>query len=359
MTPGGFQSQISAIMSGRKTGVRASVLRAMLASVEPLYASVVRFRNWMFDGGLRKVRHAPRPVISIGNLTTGGTGKTPVVAWLVRSLLDRGHRPAVLLRGYKSVAGVSDEAALLQQMLAPVKVIAQSDRVAAASEVAEHDPTIDCFVLDDGFQHRRLARSLDVVLIDATEPFGFDHVLPRGMLREPVSGLGRCDCVIVTRCENASEATLNSILERIRTVCADRPIVRCFMQLDYFLDEYDQKHPIDRADGIYAICGIGNPRNFFDQLRRQCGPLIGERAYPDHFAFRAEDLAAVFREASSLDAKTIVTTEKDWTKLKTLRVKAESKIAIWRAVLRVDFASGDAERLLKLAEAALTRGRVC
>ncbi|MBV8780965.1 MAG: tetraacyldisaccharide 4'-kinase, partial [Phycisphaerae bacterium] len=183
-----WQNNIVAIMSGQRRGGFAAAGRAMLAIAEPLYAAIMILRNTMYERGWLATHQAGRAVISVGNLTTGGTGKTPIVAWIVHELRAMGYHPAVLLRGYKAVNGVSDEATLLRQLVAPSPVIARPDRVAAAANAVMNDPQIDCFVLDDGFQHRRLKRDCDVVLIDATRPFGFDHVLPRGLLREPIVG---------------------------------------------------------------------------------------------------------------------------------------------------------------------------
>ena len=138
---------------------------------------VTRTRNAMYDAGMKRTHRLPRPVISIGNITTGGTGKTPIVQYIARNLLTAGHRPAGLLRGYKiGTSQLSDEAALLERSLL-IPVAANPDRTAAGRELITQDSEIDLILLDDGFQHRRLHRDLDIILIDATNPFGYDHVL--------------------------------------------------------------------------------------------------------------------------------------------------------------------------------------
>ena len=348
------EPRIVAIMSGRATGPFAAVSRILLSLAEPFYIAVVRIRNWMFDVGLMRSHAGGRPVISLGNLTTGGTGKTPIVAWLVRELSQRGERPAVLLRGYKSVDGVSDEAKLLERLVSPAIVIAQPDRVAGAAAALERDSKLTCFVLDDGFQHRRLSRSWDIVLIDATEPFGFDHVLPRGLLREPVDGLRRCDCVIITRCDQIYNSTLHSIEEHVHSVDAHL-IFKCSMRLDHFLDGDGNVHAIGEAEQSFAVCGIGNPRNFFKQMARDCGPLVGERSFADHHAYSAADFADVVRDAKSMSAKQIVTTEKDWTKLEAHYRDGRPGMAVWRAVLRVEFKEGDSKRLIDLVTSVINQ----
>src|SRR5687767_11141712 len=168
-------------MSGEQAGLVAGVLRTGMSAAEPFYAAVAAARNRLFDAGLRKSHLLPRPVVSVGNITTGGTGKTPVVRWLAERLRDHGRRVAVLARGYGATAGeAGDEQVMLDHLLNDgttdarrVVLVANPDRVAAATRLLGERPETDAFVLDDGFQHRRLARDLDVVLVSATSPFGY------------------------------------------------------------------------------------------------------------------------------------------------------------------------------------------
>ena len=187
-------------MSGERRGVRASVLRGTLGAAEPLYAAAVRGRNWLFDRGVG-VRRLPRPVVSVGNITAGGTGKTPVVLWLADRLRRKGRRPAVLLRGYEAEgrpqrrADAARGAARTRRARCRPRIAVgvNPNRLAGGDGVLRGRPDVDVFVLDDGFQHRKLARDFDLVLIDAAQPFGYGHVHPRGLLREPLAGLRRAD----------------------------------------------------------------------------------------------------------------------------------------------------------------------
>src|SRR5687768_14020692 len=168
------------LMSGRLRGVGPSLLRALLRAAELPYAGAMRIRNKLYDAGLCKAHELDVPVISVGNITAGGTGKTPVVRWLVTQLRSRGMAPAVLMRGYRRGSQrSSDEQALLAEALAfpgePTVVHAEADRVAGGRKVLRENH-VSTLVLDDGFQHRRLARDFDLVLIDATQPFGYGHV---------------------------------------------------------------------------------------------------------------------------------------------------------------------------------------
>ncbi|HSU68635.1 MAG TPA: tetraacyldisaccharide 4'-kinase, partial [Tepidisphaeraceae bacterium] len=216
------EQRIKRIMSGEACGVGPALVRSVLAIAEPFYSAAARLRNHSFDSGRKTVKSLPRPVISIGNVTTGGTGKTPAVRWLAERLRDEGRHVAILSRGYKSVdAGLGDELTMLDRALnAPGKpavlVRANPDRFIAGTRLLEQAPETNVFILDDGFQHRRLARNLDIVLINALEPFGFDHVLPRGMLREPLTSLRRADAIVVTHCDRVSAEAIGSVESTIR-----------------------------------------------------------------------------------------------------------------------------------------------
>ncbi len=196
------------IVSGRRRGAAAAVVRGAAALVEPFYAAAVRRRNRRYDRRAAAAHSAGVPVVSVGNLTLGGTGKTPMVRWIAQWFHSRGVRVAVVSRGYGSKAGrANDEALELERLLPDVPRLQNPDRVAAAREAAE---SLGCraIVLDDGFQHRRIARDLDIVLLDATEPFGFGHVFPRGTLREPIEGLRRAGVVVLSApiCSTPSSA---------------------------------------------------------------------------------------------------------------------------------------------------------
>src|SRR4051794_35567561 len=211
------------VISGQQTGVGAALLRGVTRVLEPIYAAVVASRNRGYSAGIIASNRARRPVVSVGNITTGGTGKTPVVRWLADRLRERGMRPAVLLRGYKARPGErGDEQRLLDELLnppgtaSPVIVHANPDRLQGAKAVLRDHPDVDVFILDDGFQHRRLQRDFDLVLIDATTPFGYEHVLPRGLLREPLSGLSRASAFLLTRVDQALPGAVDASQRDIR-----------------------------------------------------------------------------------------------------------------------------------------------
>jgi tetraacyldisaccharide 4'-kinase len=361
--PAGLELFARAVMSGRARGVRASLLRAALRGAEPFYAGAAAARNWLFDVGMKKAHRLPRPVVSVGNLTTGGTGKTPVVRWLAERLRADGRRVAVLARGYGAAPGhLGDEQLMLDRLLNEghgedrVTVVANPDRVAAAERVLRERPDVDAFLLDDGFQHRRLARDLDVVLLSATSPFGYGHVLPRGMLREPVRGLRRAGAVVITHADQVSATEVEAIERVVRRVHPDVPVFRA-------VHAYTALHTPDggavppgelATRGWFGLCGIGDPQTFVRQLQAVGGRCAGYRWFADHHHYAAHDLEDVRREARSANADVIVTTEKDWAKLRALPSAMADGPPVWRVDLRVRFLGDGEGRLWERVKAAIS-----
>lgn len=318
------QDQFRAIVSGRRTDAWARVARGLLCVVSLGYRLAVGVRNRLFDLGLLKARHVDAVVICVGNLTTGGTGKTPLVAWVVKWLSSQGLNVAILTRGYKTGKdGVADEPAELASAAPGVPVIVNPDRVAGAREaIANHGAQV--LVMDDGFQHRRLARDLDIVAIDATEPFGYGRMLPAGLLREPLGSLKRAHAVVITRSDQVSGQTCRQIEGRVRQVNPNLTIVRavhapvaarCADGTEISLDPLKGKK-------VYAFCGLGNPEAFFRTVEGCHCDLVGSRAFNDHHAYTAECLASIRNEAQANGAELVLTTQKDWTKVTGLNPDA-------------------------------------
>ena len=211
-------SEFRDIVSGRRQGFGAALWRAGLGLAETPYSLGVRWRNHRYDVGKAGVVRVEVPVISVGNLTLGGTGKTPMVEWLARWFRSHDVRVAIVSRGYGAVdGGQNDEARELEEKLPDVPHLQDPNR-AAAARVAIDELATQLIVLDDGFQHRRLGRDLDIVLIDAVEPFGYDRVFPRGMLREPLSGLRRADVIGLTRADVVNETRRREIRTRVQAI---------------------------------------------------------------------------------------------------------------------------------------------
>jgi len=350
---------VHGVMSGENRTARAAVLRACLAVAEPVYAGAMGVRNWMFDRGVKKVHRLARPVISVGNITTGGTGKTPVVRWVAERLREMGKRPAILSRGYKSQGtGMGDELTMLDRMLnegkeAKVYLAANADRVAGAQGVLREHPEVDVFVLDDAFQHRRVARDLDIVLISAANPFGFGRVLPRGLLRERLSGLARADVFILTHADQASEDELRKIDVTIQKYHAAPTILRA-VHAQTGLWTSGGKQPMEALRGrrFFLFAGIANPGSFERQLRAY-GKPVGHRWFGDHHDYQAGQIRELRDQAKSAGAESLVTTEKDWVKIAEMCSDEEGLPPVWRVEMELHFLGDDSDRVVSKLKAVV------
>lgn len=349
------------LMSGRRRGVAASLLRGILRAAEVPYAMLMRARNKLYDAGVKRVHRLDVPVISVGNITAGGTGKTPVVRWTVEQLRQRGMNPAVLMRGYRRGAGgLSDEQSVLAEALSmpesPAIVHVDPDRVAGGRRVRRDHPEVDALVLDDGFQHRRIARDFDLVLIDATQPFGYGHVHPRGLLREPLAGLRRADAFLITRSDLAGEDECRRIASILRTCNASAPVYRARHE-HVGLRSGEAELPLNALAGqrFIAAAGIANPAGLERQLSALPGTCAGFRTFPDHHDFSQEDLDDLRATAQRAGAAMIVVTEKDWAKIRRLAGAAEVALPVMRIDLRIAIDGGAG--LLDLIEARIESAR--
>ena len=311
-------------MSGQRRGVWAGSLRSLLWCVSLVYRVVVLIRNRGFDRGKRKINRASVPVISVGNLTTGGTGKTPVVAWICRTLRQSGFRVAIVSRGYgrKPDADENDEAMELHQRLPDVPHIQDPDRYAAAV-IAVDELESEVIVMDDGFQHRQLYRDFDLVLIDATCPFGFDHMLPRGLLREPPSGLARADAALITRCDQVDRARLEQIHERINRIAADLPVFQSKQAVSGLLQHPAKRLGQETLSGkrVAVVCGIGNPAAFLETVSRQGAEIVESIFLADHADFDAATMTRIEHQIlRSGQIDFVLCTQKDLVKIRTDRI---------------------------------------
>jgi tetraacyldisaccharide 4'-kinase len=229
-----------------------------------------------------------------------------------------------------------------------VTVVANPDRLAAARKLVQERPEVDVIVLDDGFQHRRLARDLDIVLLNAANPFGYGHVLPRGMLREPLQGLRRAGAVVITRADLSTGHQLDGIETQVRRHNAAAPIYRAAHALAQLRGPEDEPRPLENLQGRrwYAVCGIADPQSFVAQLRSAGGSYAGHRAFRDHHPYADADLAEVRRDAAAAHADVLVTTEKDWAKLQALPLARSGAPPIWRVDVSIQFVGeGEEPRL--------------
>lgn len=322
------------IMSGH-AGVWAAPVRGLLRLGEVVYAIGVTARNRRYD------RRGPDarldvPVISVGNLTVGGTGKTPLVIELVRRLGAMGKSPAVVARGYGSEVGeAGDEERLIRRHCPGAAYVADADRIAGAAR-AVADFGADVIVLDDGFQHRRLGRSLDIVLIDATCPFGYEHLLPRGLLREPMASLRRAGLVVITRCDQTSSVHLRQIEHKLSRLAGDAPVIKC-RHIPIGLEEVQGKDVPTPVAGQRAVlfAAIGNPTSFVHTCTSLGVEVVGHRWWPDHHRYTPHDVNTLTKVGRFPPHDILLTTEKDAVKLARLPALDHAGIGVVK--ISIDF----------------------
>ncbi|MFN2452973.1 MAG: tetraacyldisaccharide 4'-kinase [Pyrinomonadaceae bacterium] len=310
----------------------------ILAPFSAAYAATMRAREKLYRSGVFASHGIEAPVISVGNITTGGTGKTPLVAWLARTLARENVRVCILTRGYgranpkrrvvvsdgKNIladarAGGDEPYLLAEKLLkAGVAVISDRDRFAAAQwALAELGSNL--FILDDGFQHLRLKRDLDIITVDATNPFGGGHLLPRGRLREPLVALKRADCIVITRADLIPDP--QALRARLRELSDNRPALLSHTRTS-------QVRPLFAAttsgtgdslrQPVAAFCAIGNGSAFFSQLTRDGYDLCYTQRFRDHHNYTQADINELAREAATKGAQAVLTTAKDAVKLRSI-----------------------------------------
>jgi tetraacyldisaccharide 4'-kinase len=291
------------------------LLRLALWPLSVVYGRITQFRAWLYEKGILEARKLHRPVISVGNLTVGGTGKTPMVIWLAERLLTEGKRVGILTRGYKGSDGTSDEIELMKSRLCERALFGVgANRYEQGKRV---EPNVDVFLLDDGFQHLQLARDVNILLIDAAQPLAKQVMLPTGRLREPMSAMARADVLVFTRTETVpgTAAAVDKFQEYPVFSAATRLLGfrRLVNPIELLCTESIGAGP------FYAFCGIGNPFAFFQDLKNWNIPLADRCEFPDHHRYDPRDVAEIQAAARSAGAKALLTTEKDAQNLATVR----------------------------------------
>jgi len=327
----------------KKKGPLAALLRGLLWLLMIPYALTSWSRNRLFNLGWRRTREVDVPVISVGNITTGGTGKTPMVAWLARWLHDRELLVTLVSRGYGARDGeANDEALELEQMLPALPHLQNPDRVAAAQDaISEYDTQV--IVLDDAFQHRRIHRDLDIVLVDATEPFGTGFQLPRGLLRESARELRRAGLVGVTRSDQVSDTSLQATLQRLQQLAPGIPVLQLQHRPRELLATDGTTAPLQSLEGkqVLAVSGIGNPRAFHDSLQQAGMHVTANRQFPDHHRFSRQEIDELDEWVKlHPQAEALICTGKDLVRLQISRLGG---LPLWAMTIEIDILQGRAD----------------
>lgn len=337
------------LVSGRRRGITATLWRALLRVAEVPYTAAVSWRNRRYDRGKQEIHRVEAPVVSVGNLTLGGTGKTPMVAWIARWFRQQGVRVTLVSRGYGATAGTrNDEALELEQRLPDVPHLQNPDRVEAAQTAIEE---FECqlVLLDDAFQHRRIARDLDLVLIDALEPFGWGHVFPRGTLREPASGLRRADVVALSRADMLTAAERDQIRAQAARLAPGAAWLEVCHRPENLLNCDNHQRPLDSlADKpVVAFCGIGNPAGFRHTLV-ECGYQVLElREFPDHHNYTRADVEQLGEWIAASEVAAVLVTHKDLVKLGVSRLGGRP---LWAVAIGMEILVGEELLTAKLRE---------
>lgn len=349
-----LETYLLGVVEGRIQGAWPACLRVLLHVLSWVFSGVVSLRLRLYQLDLLKPYRPGCQVISVGNLTVGGTGKTPVVETLARSLCRRGRRVAIFSRGYRRkrktrmerlrewLQGEADDGTrivsrgdgrgplmgsehsgdepwMLANNLREVAVLVNADRVTSCRRAVK-ELGCDTLVLDDGFQHLRLKHRMDIVLVDSTNPFGNGSMLPRGILREPVRNIKRADFIFITK---VREGGAPGLKRRLRTLNPDAQIVEC-RHCPRYLQRMDRRasdaagvlppeEPLELLHGkrVLALSGIARPQGFEDELVRLGTTVVDHHTYADHHRYRREEIDRAIDAAYTRNADLLVTTEKD------------------------------------------------
>ncbi len=309
------------------------VIWPFLALLSLFYSAFVRVKALLFQIGLLKSNHLSVPVISIGNLTTGGTGKTPCTELVARHLRQLGLRVTIVSRGYGSVSGnLNDESRVLEENLPDVPLLQGADRT-AMGQIAIDEIETEVILLDDGMQHRTLARNLEIVLIDATDPFGGGWLLPAGLLREPKSALRRADAILITHSDLIDPTALDHLHKGLARIVPKAVIAHAVHEPKSWLDASQPGEDLsltDRPPGPVAmVCGIGNPEGFVKTLERVGLKVTHQRRFQDHHEYNLADIKDLEEWAKNLPEGTwLATTQKDMVKLKVSGLGSRKMLAL-------------------------------
>ena len=362
------QFAIDVILNRRK-GFRASAIRILLSLMSILYRNLVSFRIWLYKVRIKREHNLGCLVVSIGNLTVGGTGKTPIVEKFAKALTAGGRRVAILSRGYKSVKPsikdkikskmqgnpisqepprvvsdgkevfldsetAGDEPYMLATNLDGVAIVVDKDRVKAGLHaIKEFD--VDTLLLDDGLQYLRLRHRLDIVLIDKYSPFGNEKLLPRGTLREPPENLKRASYIFITKCDGSSNEEL---IKRIRKYNRTAEIIECAHQPKYLENiETNERLPLEHLKGkdIGTISGIAVPESFEDGIKNLGAKIELTRRYTDHHRYRKREVQKFIDQCLNRDLDMIVTTEKDYVRFPEIQASEDMPVYFLRVEIGI------------------------
>lgn len=335
------------LMNDSREGFISRLLKGLLRMLSWVYAVAVKFVDLSYKSSLRKKVKVGIPVVSVGNLTVGGTGKTPFTMYLAKMLAGKGYEVAVITRGYGS-----DEHLMLKEELPSAHVLVEQNRSKAAVEAERQGRNV--IILDDGFQHRKLTRDLNILLVDAGEAFGNEKVLPRGLLREPVSAIKRADMVVITKCDKQSAAGLEVLRDKIKKKAGDIPMVYARHHLLKISDLNGHYRPAEDISGskVVLLSAIADPWYFEFMVKHQGAIVLAHEKHTDHHRYSARGVKRLSEKGLDAGAEFILTTRKDLVKLRGI-IPEKYRELFFAVEMKMDIIKGEESLVSGLASLGL------
>lgn len=331
------------VITDKKKGFLPDVVKTGLKGLSYIYGGVVGFQAFLFKSKIIPGTRFTQKVISVGNITWGGVGKTPLVQYVAEELKKRELQAAILTRGYMhEKIEFSDEAMMLDKNLENVSVLVGGNRVRNATEFLKENE-VDAFILDDGFQHWKIQRDLDIVAIDALNPWGNESVIPRGILREKLQAIKRADIVVITKAKQAME-NVDMIKQKLQQIKIDLPVVTTTHAPVRLIDNRTEIFfPIKKLQGstICSFCSIGNPQSFVRSLEEIGADVKYNFIFDDHYSYKEFEIRNIVDYCITNNISLIVTTQKDSVKLKRLIGLFPDKIQLMTLQIKIDFIEGE------------------
>lgn len=368
-----LQTYLYKLVHGEKHGLGASFVLALLRAFSVIYGIGVVVKLSLYQLGILKRHKLPCKVISLGNITVGGTGKTPTALTLASTIRDMGHRVVILNRGYRakwkgqvglvsdgrkiymSASEAGDEAYLLAKNLPGVAVLIGRDRTITGDYAVKHLKA-DVIILDDGYQHWQLARDIDIVLVDTLNMFGNNFLLPRGTLREPLSHLNRAHAFLLTKVDQSTDGAREA-LRNIITNYNDRAITvesvhspQNFIEIEeWYKGSTSGAMKIEGIKGmkIVPFCAIGNPSSFEQTITDLDADIVASEQFPDHHAYTMSEMHCIMQKAVDSGAAALITTDKDAVKIPSEFIHSDRVLPVYVLIIKVEFIEGY-EQLLEI-----------
>ena len=326
-----FKAYIFSLMKDERGGFADITVKGLLRFLSWIYAAAIKLIDWTYRSGIRREYRMDVPVVSVGNITLGGTGKTPFTIFLADYFSAAEKRSAVLIRGYGR-----DESRMMKDELPEESVFVGQDRVRNARRAARSG--WDVLILDDGFQHRRIGRDLNILMLDSVSPFGNGFLFPRGILREPVSSLKRADIFVLTKTDRIDTERRKDIVRELEKAAPGTPVVLTRHRPSFLTDVTGAAYPADSISGkrVCLVSGIMDPGYFAFLTEEKGAIIVSRRDYPDHYRYRQTDIDSIRAECADKGIERIVVTKKDHVKIKELDTSGiEDKLFVLNVVIDI------------------------